>query len=535
MTHEIVVTGADIQGAVQGASPALLQMYQEDFPERFQSDLATVPTKAAQLSTTQTLNGSFAQPATLYQPMQRIVHLAMMQLACDAVGQPQLDPLRVDTIGVVIRRLRVFAGASSSSPYDPNPPYEAWMKSAAGQYQWRVPGDADADPDPAQRPHLQSGQAHLDAQLAAVSLSQAWSEVYTPGFLAPPATNTALNRTIVYGLVPTASSDVTNATPVAVSYKPDDLAAVLPTILKNNGGAPSAPASGATVDYRWLSDAYASASPQSAPDFATFAAALLLLYRQFGAFDGTATGNAVLAVLAKKNVTFTVTDTSGNPTYPTESMANFFAAAKQVLIDYDPAAGGAIPTLTMPTAWDAFSADDQSAFIAAVSKALQSSSSQVQFPTGRYQDATRLYQLRVFFRIKGHTKDCPTQLYWSDYSDVFRIAPWYDSSQRMSAPIPLPDPTLRSLLMAKPNVAFAVPKGLMNAMQGASMSKLLDGSASGGSFNLNWICGFNIPIITICAFFILTIFLTLLNVVFYWLPFVKICIPFPEPAPGEQG
>jgi hypothetical protein len=45
---------------------------------------------------------------------------------------------------------------------------------------------------------------------------------------------------------------------------------------------------------------------------------------------------------------------------------------------------------------------------------------------------------------------------------------------------------------------------------------------------LTWICGFNIPAITICAFLVLNIFLTLFNLVFGWLFFIKICVPFPK-------
>ena len=41
------------------------------------------------------------------------------------------------------------------------------------------------------------------------------------------------------------------------------------------------------------------------------------------------------------------------------------------------------------------------------------------------------------------------------------------------------------------------------------------------------ICGFSIPILTICAFIVLQIFLALLHILFWWLPFVRICIPFP--------
>jgi len=37
----------------------------------------------------------------------------------------------------------------------------------------------------------------------------------------------------------------------------------------------------------------------------------------------------------------------------------------------------------------------------------------------------------------------------------------------------------------------------------------------------------SIPIITICAMIVLMIFLILLNIIFFWLPFFKICFPVP--------
>jgi hypothetical protein len=45
--------------------------------------------------------------------------------------------------------------------------------------------------------------------------------------------------------------------------------------------------------------------------------------------------------------------------------------------------------------------------------------------------------------------------------------------------------------------------------------------------SLGWICSFSIPVITICAMIVLFIFISLLNIVFWWLPFVKICLPVP--------
>ena len=39
------------------------------------------------------------------------------------------------------------------------------------------------------------------------------------------------------------------------------------------------------------------------------------------------------------------------------------------------------------------------------------------------------------------------------------------------------------------------------------------------------ICSFSLPVITICALLVLMIFISLLNIVFWWLPFLRICFP----------
>ena len=49
----------------------------------------------------------------------------------------------------------------------------------------------------------------------------------------------------------------------------------------------------------------------------------------------------------------------------------------------------------------------------------------------------------------------------------------------------------------------------------------------GSAIGIAYICSFSIPIITICAFIVLFIFLILLNIVFWWLPFIRICFPIP--------
>jgi hypothetical protein len=125
----------------------------------------------------------------------------------------------------------------------------------------------------------------------------------------------------------------------------------------------------------------------------------------------------------------------------------------------------------------------------------------------------------------------------SCYSDPFRFGAWYESAGRPTAPVPLPDPfDPNTLKNSKPSASFAVPPKLMNAMQGANLTSLSAGTPpAGGGLTVGWICGFSIPLITICAFFVLNIFLSLLNIVFFWMAFIKICIPIPVPAASSSG
>ena len=56
---------------------------------------------------------------------------------------------------------------------------------------------------------------------------------------------------------------------------------------------------------------------------------------------------------------------------------------------------------------------------------------------------------------------------------------------------------------------------------------MLKGDPPGGDggFDLGHICSFSIPIITLIAFILMMIIAVLLNIIFWWLPLLKICFP----------
>jgi hypothetical protein len=543
VAHGIMVRGVDMAGT-EHKCPVILQMNDDDFPGHFLQDLASP--SSPPVSCTQIVPSG--QP--LYQPVQRMLTLAMVDLRCDTLGFPRLDPKRIESAGLVIRRVYRVAGSTSGSYIDDYNTLSAWMRSAAGQYSWvkLAPNQECCDPEPTKRPQLKSGQAAVDNQLTAMYLSTAKTEITSPAYATPPAICASLGRTIVYAVIPTASSEVSDTPPKSPpSINRQDLATSLPALLRSKKYSSGLTVPSTTaIDYRWMSDDFlndqypptlsSSAPPVSTADpnftwFHTFATALRMLQTVFNTFNNQNEGAAILNLLNQHNVTFA----DGH----TQPMGDFYATAKRALLDYNgyptptqptpPAA----PILTMPTSWDALSSDDEKALVDALIAAITPASKKQLTPQGRFQDSTRHYRLRIFFRIKSENPACPPELVWSQYSEPFQIAPWYATGNRVPPPIPLADPNSAFLQNAKPNCSFQVPGSLMSAMQGSTLSGLMKGAGGGGGLKLDWICGFNIPLITICAFFVLNIFLSLLNIIFFWLPFIKICIPFPSPSPSS--
>ena len=88
------------------------------------------------------------------------------------------------------------------------------------------------------------------------------------------------------------------------------------------------------------------------------------------------------------------------------------------------------------------------------------------------------YQIRAFVRLKPEGA-CPARTIWSDYSEPFVIAPWYEGAGAPPVQMPLPDATDRKLLRAlKPNVAFVVPPALQQPARRAVRDDLAEGKAA---------------------------------------------------------
>ncbi len=364
-----------------------------------------------------------------------------------------------------------------------------------------------------------------------------------PLFVAPPDVCAAARRTLLYGVVPVTSTELSAPTESLPAYDAADTASHLPQLLKA-GLAPSLPAPGGYVRYSEVK----TASPASA--LSKFVQQVRRVALELDAFGASPAARALRAELDR--ITLVFLDPARWPESRTSDGLEHFrevqaqnrrfgrsdqpagilrvplgsfledAARKLVAPDDESAA------IRMPVEWPAIPAAAAQRIHDAARASMKAKLQSVVPKAGRFDDATRQYVLRAFVRVKGE-QGCAPALVWSGYSEPFAIAPWYAPSDAPPAVIPLPDVLDRNALKAlKPNVAFAVPKKLMDVLQG-DPKDLMEGKGGGSSgVALDWICSFSLPIITLCAFIVLNIFLQLFDLIFRWLLFIKICIPIPR-------
>lgn len=546
--HEIAVTAP--RDITAGKAPVILQRDDEDFIDAILDDLRTASGRSA-------LAGSIAgtrdadQVLKLFQPVQRRFHVAMIEAFCDTPGTPRIDPARVDAAGMVLRRVRTDAQGRTY--------LQGWMR-ANGRLRGWVPvdsmGDDQADPAPAVRlARRATGRARIDRVLAALVADTdpaLLNEHVIPMFVAPPDVCAEAGRTVAYGVVQTSSSELAAGAPDTAAafegFGPGSQAFTDHLVQPLRGLAYSFPHPGESFDSNWFEaieqpgatppQGTVSGSPatMAASIFATIIAEraaqrenaplhrFVLLLRQvaieFDAFGDSAQGQALFSLL--EGITLTYALQPGELHARTVKAGTFLKNATRVMLERDPDAG----PLEMPQTWPALTQNQRTQLAGALSQAMQARFAAVKGRPGRFDEPDARYVLRAFVRLKAEGI-CPPKTVWSDYSEPFVIAPWYEGAAA-PAQIPLPDVSDRNLLKAlKPNVAFLLPPKLQNLLAG-SPKDMMDGKFNDGGLSLGWICSFSIPIITFCAFIVLNIFLSLFDLFFRWMLFIKICIPFPK-------
>lgn len=465
------------------------------------------------------------QKLELNLPLHKRTQLALFEAVCRRPGAPRLDTQKISGSGLVIRRR---AGGAR----------QAWIKIGGRIAGWQIANEAaDYDPDPLQRRTSHKANAAIRKAIAErKGLTDDAAEDITPLFVLPPDVCEARGRTILFGVIPVVSADTTEGPGPSIDFGALDeedkaeIVAHFSSYLRER--APTAmPRAGETLSASWnvLTDPR---NAQGAPDqqMKFFG---LFLHQAVSELDlfGPSPASQRLAGLFGQIRLPLARNSSGHTTQDTDA-ASFLRNAMRVLIDATPdmvglPANAALPSAKMPLEWPKIDATLGAALTDAALDCLSSQHARLSPSEPKYDRDASLYEIKGFIRLKGHG-DCAEKIVWSGYSEPFRILPWWDGE---GPGVKIKLPSMSQLRKIKPNVSFEIPPKIGKVLSG-DLTKVLDGEEPSGGLELGWICSFSLPIITLCAFIVLHIFLGLLNIVFQWMLWFKICIPIPKKKAG---
>ncbi len=456
----------------------------------------------------------------LNQPVHRRFQLALFELACEAPGYPPVDPEKISGMGLVLRRDK------QDAPH-------GWLKQGKSIVGWKsVEGSELTDPDPIARNKVFADAPEALHLIAADRLTKdTVGEEILPLHIAPPEVCAARKRTILYGIIPVTSAELSDIIeePVDANDPKNREAFVnnLSGYLKQRAetrmpfegqnivipdpGAPRAvtPGSNPLV-----------ASPKGSGDegkYYSFGIFLQQLVIELGILEDTPEAGDLLAVLSTIQLPLTENE-SGQVTDSISASIFIQLAYPLLLLQEDNGYN-----LTMPLRWPAINAEKGEALTAAALACLNRRHADLYQQTAKFEGRDWQYHVRGFVRVQ-HGDGCPERIEWSGPSETFHIVPWWDSD---APPTKISLPKISDLKNIKPSVAFEMPPELANLLKRDPMDSLAGDGGEPSKLGLGWLCSFSIPIITICAFIILNIMLSLLNIFFHWMMWIKVCLPIP--------
>ncbi len=536
-----------------GTGCGLHRYLDAEFVNRFQQDIQQRRFDRVQFLDWQQeeRHSRHGQEPVLRLPLHRAFHLLSFEVICDRIGEPTLDPAKISSAGFVIRRLR-------------NGGEQAWLIEDGEALGWQDTDGEQRDPD--LRNRLAAVGIRRKTEAAAVFSGE---EVYP---LHPLTTKDAGGKThtLLFGYLP-----------LGGFYYARESASLLFDEDDQNKTAETAAASlpwpfGFRQPFSkvWL-EAYERPLKQGVPSKAFFELLRLWVHRyhlgepnipeneeleqlteQLWLYDEA----ALPAELRRQNYNPVSRDLFS--AYRKQHLLAYlqacFAKAENPLVEWiaqqekqiDKAGGlesfndfEPLPHSNGNGVMQAslLMLESQAAAIRdLLSKRLaqQTLKNVKEIPLPKFtQGKADLYQVAAFVRTKN---ECGLEVVqWGDAASrsiKFRVAAPFDPEASRPAVIQMPSlaDLRRGLAKGAAMITPADTFDLINKLKlnkGASADAVPE-DTSGAGLGIQWICSFSLPVITLVAMILLMIMISLLNILFFWMPWVRICLPFPKMKGG---
>lgn len=518
---------------------AIHRYFDDDFVDRFLDDLREHRLGTAELTAwrMQDLFGGYTDCVTLRQPIHRTYYLISCEVACDRLGYPAFDPNRIRSAGYVIRRAA------------PGQPSQSWrVENGRATGEW-VPTVEGVDPDEARRV-----RAVWRTKESARETAYTGEQVH-PLHVRAVTDPGGRSRTILFGFLAISGSTATRRRP-GRRGSGLNLDAIADAALKE------LPRPFGTSDI----DALASDAllvREGKPSRAFLALLRVLVERYRVAVESDPDNLALEKEL--ESWRFELPEAGrrlleGRPRASEVTVKAWLEEAAKIIIRdpvanpddrYSPLlaylseelAGAPYVNRALPSASGTFGLDLRCSperaqrlgrllkerAVALVDEIAQD------VPVPRFGHGNDDVYVAVPF-VRYGSDECE-HIAWGPASEPFRIASPYSSEAARPTLVPLP--SLKDL-RGRPKSGFLAPDDLARKLLG--MRRVGNGlefaDGNGLTFNLCWMFAFSLPSITICAFILLFVMLFLLNIIFFWMPWVFLRIPFlcklalPKPAAG---
>ncbi len=266
--------------------------------------------------------------------------------------------------------------------------------------------------------------ADIDRQLSGQVLAlpdNSLEEDVVPLFVAPPDVCADAQRTLLFGVVPTVSSELSEAAPAATAPGAIDFSAQSSDFKQHlaaplQGFATAFPFAGADVAAGWFdrsemptdvapdgvtSDQFNALSDATSDDALAMRDFLLLLRQlgsEFNVFDGGSEADAARAVLA--GIRLPLVLLGGETVQRTVPALDFLSAATSRLLKKDVVPG----VVEMPESWPTLNSSVLRNLQTSLHGAMQARAATLLSQSSRYDEPGARYTLRAFVRIKARRR-----------------------------------------------------------------------------------------------------------------------------------